>query len=156
MKILDWLPPNAQQIRYIHPYYEYQEDEDGNVVDEWLSNEETYTNIWDDVVHVVKKTKRPIYFRRRTSQIARDMVADYSARIMDQNIYCTEWKPDAINCFPIRVKRLGKRVIFLYDEKYTFKVWNKNKKMRDIRKRIRVLKEKGLWSKFDEGREDEL
>ena len=107
MRILNWLPPHAQQIRYIHPYYEHQEDEEGNVVDEWLANEETCTNVWEDVVKVVKRTKRPIYFRRRTSQIAKDMVSDYSSRIMSQNSSRSEWNPDNRGCYPIRVKRLG-------------------------------------------------
>ena len=145
MRILNWLPPHAQQIRYIHPYYEHQEDEEGNVVDEWLANEETCTNVWEDVVKVVKRTKRPIYFRRRTSQIAKDMVGDYSARIMAQNSSRSEWNPDNRECYPIRVKRLGKRVIFLYDEEYTFMVWNKEKKFRAIRKKVRNLKLKELF-----------
>jgi len=145
MRILNWLPPHAQQIRYIHPHYEYQEDEDGNVVDEWLANEGTCTDVWADVVQVVKKTKRPIYFRRRTLQIAKDMVADYSSRIMEQNFYHTEWDPSLRNCYPIRVKRLGKRVIFLYDEEYAFMVWNKNKKMKAIRRKVRNLKQKELF-----------
>ena len=145
MQILNWLPPHAQQIRYIHPHYEYQEDDEGNVVDEWLANEGTCTDVWADVVQVVKKTKRPIYFRRRTLQIAKDMVADYSSRIMEQNFYHTEWDPSLRNCYPIRVKRLGKRVIFLYDEEYTFMVWNKNKKMRAIRRKVRNLKQKELF-----------
>tara|TARA_R110002020_G_scaffold262422_1_gene476864 strand:- start:38 stop:613 length:576 start_codon:yes stop_codon:yes gene_type:complete len=145
MQILNWLPPHAQQIRYIHPHYEYQEDEDGNVVDEWLANEETCTNVWEDVVQVVKRTKRPIYFRRRTSQIAKDMVGDYSARIMVQNSSQSEWDPDNRGCYPVRVKRLGKRVIFLYDEEYTFIVWNKDKKTRATRIKIRNLKQKELF-----------
>ena len=78
MQILNWLPPHARQIRYIHPYYDHQEDEDGNVVDEWLANESTCTDVWKDVVEVVKKYKKPIYFRRRTQAIAKDMVTDYS------------------------------------------------------------------------------
>jgi hypothetical protein len=147
MQILNWLPPHAQQIRYIHPHYEYQEDEDGNVVDEWLANESACTDVWADVVQVVKRTKRPIYFRRRTSQIAKDMVADYSSRIMEQNFCHTEWHPDGRECYPIRVKRLGKRVIFLYDEEYTFMVWNKNKKMKAIRRKVRNLKQKELFKK---------
>jgi len=145
MRILNWLPPHAQQIRYIHPYYEHQEDDDGNVVDEWLANEETCTDVWEDVVQVVKRTKRPIYFRRRTPQIAKDMVADYSAQIMSQNSSRSEWKPDDRECYPIRVKRLGKRVIFLYDEEYAFMIWNKDKKMRAIRIKVRNLKQKELF-----------
>ena len=145
MRILNWLPPHAQQIRYIHPYYEHQEDEEGNVVDEWLANEETCTNVWEDVVKVVKRTKSPIYFRSRTSQIAKDMVSDYSSRIMSQNSSRSEWNPDNRGCYPIRVKRLGKRVIFLYDEEYTFMVWNKEKKFRAIRKKVRNLKLKDLF-----------
>ena len=137
MQILNWLPPHARQIRYIHPYYEHQEDEDGNVVDEWLANESTCTDVWKDVVEVVKKYKKPIYFRRRTQAIAKDMVTDFSCRILERNLDKDEWKPESRECYPIRVKRLGRRVLFIYDEEYTYMRWSKTKKMADIRKKIR-------------------
>ena len=62
MRILNWLPPHAQQIRYIHPHYEYQEDDEGNVVDEWLANEETCTDVWTDVDSSGKENQKTYLF----------------------------------------------------------------------------------------------
>ena len=136
MQILNWLPQHAQQIRYIHPYYEHETDEEGNVVNEWLANEDTCTDVWEDVVLEVKKTKRPIYFRRRTVNMAKDMVSDLSFQILDRNLDKDEWKPESSwGCYPVRVKRLGRRVVFIYDEEYTFMMWNKTKKVSNLKEK---------------------
>ena len=145
MKILELLPKGARQIRYIHPHYEYEEDDDGNVVDEYCVNEDTCTDVWYDCVHVVRKNKTPIYYRRRTSQLAKEDVLKYMDKILRHNSRRYEWD---YNCYSIRIKRLGRRVIFVYDEKYMKNLWLKAKQNSEHLKKMTNLyaKKKDLFT----------
>ena len=133
MKILELLPKGARQIRYIHPHYEYQEDDEGNVVDEWCSNEDTCTDVWYDIVNKVHRNKTPIYYRRRTNLLAIEDVSRYSRDIIQHNDREDTWNSI---CKCVRVRRLGRRVIFIYDEKYMKKLWDKKADKRKLKSKL--------------------
>lgn len=137
MQILNWIPPHAQQIRYTAPQYE--EDGDGNSI---CVNEDWATDVYHDVIQKVKKDKRPIYYRRRTHDLARNDVDRHSYALKVDNSFYNEWGP---GCTPVRVKRLGRRVIFVYDEEYAKKIWIAAKKKDKLRKKLRKLKEKNKY-----------
>ena len=133
MKILELLPEGARQVRYIHPYYEYQEDDEGNVIDEWCSNEDTCTDVWYDIINKVHRTKTPIYYRRRTNLLAIEDVARYSRNIIQHNDREDTWNEI---CKCVRVRRLGRRVMFIYDEKYMKKLWDKKADKRKLKSKL--------------------
>ena len=130
MKILELLPKGARQIRYIHPHYEYEEDDEGNVIGEYCINEDTCTNVWYDCISKVHNTKRAIYYRRRTNELAKDDVRKYSYDIAINNQNEETW--DSKYCRYVRVRRLGRRVMFIYDEQHMKKIWLKAKRKLDL------------------------
>ena len=142
MKILELLPKGARQVRYIHPHYEYQEDDDGNVVDEWCANEDTCTDVWYDIINKVNADKIPIYYRRRTNELAKDDFRKYFHDIQINNNNYDTWNT---YCRPVRVRRLGRRVIFIHDENHMKNLWLKNKKKKEITKKINNDKLKTLF-----------
>ena len=83
MQILNWLPPHAQQIRYIAPLYD--EDDQG---DRYCYNEGECTAVWYDIIKQVHKTKRPMYYRRRTTELARRDKYQYQQSVYNEN----DWK----------------------------------------------------------------
>ena len=126
-----YIPANAKQIRYIHPLYE----DDGND-DSYCVNEDVCTDIWYDCVKVVHEEKIPIYFRRRTSDLASNDVTTWNDYIGKRNKY----KDDFNYCTHVFVKKVGKRVLFIYNKKYTYKMW--------VKKRIAVALSNNLPSKL--------
>ena len=142
MKILELLPKGARQIRYIHPQYDYQEDDEGNVVDEYCINEDTCTEVWNDCVWKVHRYKTPIYYRRRNNGLAREDSRKYSYDIQRHNNREDTWNEV---CMFVRVRRLGRRVIFIHDENYMKKLWLKNKNKKYIKNKIANLPEKHLF-----------
>ena len=132
MQILNWLPPHAQQIRYIAPLYD--EDDQG---DRYCYNEDEATSVWYDIIKQVHKTKRPMYYRRRTTELARRDKYQYQLSVYNEN----NWKNDWTKSIHVRVKVIGKRVLFLYDEEFVHKNWVANKKKGELKDRIRKLKE---------------
>ena len=131
MQILNWLPPHAQQIRYIAPYYE----EDGE--DRYISNEDEYTNVWHHIIKEVHKTKRPMYYRRRTIDLARRDRYQYQSQVYHEN----NWKNDWAKSTHVRVKVIGRRVLFIYDEEFVHKNWIAYKKDVKLKEKIRRLRE---------------
>ena len=132
MQILNWLPPHAQQIRYIAPYYD--EDEDGN---NFIINEGEATDVWHDLIRVVHKTKRPMYYRRRTAELTRRDRRAWQSSIYSQNSWKKEWS----NCTHVRIKVIGRRVLFIYDEEFVYKNWISYKNKQKLREKIRKLRE---------------
>ena len=153
MKILELLPKGARQVRYIHPHYEYQEDDDGNIVDEYCVNENTCTDVWYDIINKVHKNKTPIYYRRRTNDLAKDDFRRYFYDIQSNNFNCDTWNE---HCRPVRVRRLGRRVIFIHDENHMKNLWLKNKKKKEITKKINNDKLKTLFKVQPELKEVDL
>jgi len=132
MQILNWLPPHTQQIRYISPYYE--EDNEG---DRYCINEDECTSVWCDIIEQVHKTKRPMYYRRRTIDLARRDRNQYQHSIYNEN----DWKKNWAKSIHVRVKVIGKRVLFIYDEEFVHKNWIANKNKKELREKIRKFKE---------------
>tara|TARA_R100001594_G_scaffold137855_1_gene181143 strand:+ start:57 stop:608 length:552 start_codon:yes stop_codon:yes gene_type:complete len=146
MKILELLPKGARQIRYIHPHYDYQEDDEGNVVDEYCINEDICTNVWYECVDKVHKTKRAVYYRRRTNDLAKDDVRRYGYDIAIHNQNNETWGSEY--CRYVRVRRLGRRVMFIYDEQHMKKIWLKTKRKLDLDKANRKRKVLKLTPEF--------
>jgi len=132
MQILNWIPPHAQQVRYIAPYYE--EDRDGDRI---CINEGEATSVWFDIIEEVHKTKRPMYYRRRTTELARRDKHSYQRSIFDGNTWRDDWKKQSIH---VRVKVIGKRVLFIYDEEFVHKNWIAEKKKKELRIKIDKLR----------------
>jgi hypothetical protein len=132
MQILNWLPPHAQQIRYIAPLY----DEDGQG-ERYCYNDGECTEVWHDIIKQVHKTKRPIYYRRRTTELARRDKYQYQQSVFNEN----DWKNDWAKSIHVRVKVIGKRVLFIYDEEFVHKNWIANKNKVKLQDKIRRLKE---------------
>ena len=99
MQILNWLPPHAQQIRYIAPLYE--EDRDG---ERYCYNEDEATSVWYDIIKQVHKTKRPMYYRRRTTELARRDKHQYQLSIYNEN----NWKNDWTKSIHVRPPQIGR------------------------------------------------
>ena len=131
MQIFNWLPSNAQQIRYIAPYYE----EDGE--DRYIVNENEYTEVWHDIIKKVHNTKQPMYYRRRTVDLARRDKHMYQGKISNEN----NWRNDWAKCMYVRVKVLGRRVLFMYDKEFVHKNWIAYKKSVELAEKIRKLRE---------------
>ena len=124
MIIGKYIPDNAIQVRYIHPYYE--DDEDGY---RYMVNEDEATNVWH-LISKVNRTQQPIYFRRRTSEYAKQDVRRYNRDINDANRNTTDFK----DWYHVRCKKVGRRVLFVHDEVYWMKVYAryKNRVPRDL------------------------
>jgi len=132
MQILNWIPPHAQQIRYIASIYE--EDPDG---DRYCINEDEATSVWHDIIKQVHKTKRPMYYRRRTIDMARRDRYQWQQSIYNEN----DWRDNWTKSIHVRVKIIGKRVLFIYDEEFVHKNWIANKNKIKLQDKIRKLKE---------------
>ena len=137
MQILNWIPPHAQQIRYIASIYE--EDPDG---DRYCINEDEATSVWHDIIKQVHKTKRPMYYRRRTIDMARRDRYQWQHSIYNEN----NWKNSWAKSLHVRVKIIGKRVLFIYDEEFMHKNWITNKNKTKLQDKIRKLKEQKFKS----------
>ena len=135
MQILNWIPSHAQQIRFIAPYY----DEDGDG-DRYCVNEDEATDVYRTIIRQVHKTKRPMYYRRRTLDLARRDRFQWQRSIYSEN----NWRDNWINCLYVRVKVLGRRVLFIYDKEFVHKNWIANKKRIELQDKIRKLKERKL------------
>ena len=88
------------------------------------------------------KTKRPMDYRRRTTELARRDKYQYQLSVYNEN----NWKNDWTKSIHVRVKVIGKRVLFLYDEEFVRKNWVANKKKRELKDKIRELKEQKFKS----------
>ena len=132
MQILNWIPSHALQIRYIHPYYE--SDVDG---DNYCINEDEATDVWYDIIKPVVRTKRPMYYRRRTLNLARQDRFIWQDYIHNQNRYENEWE----KCTHVRVKVIGRRVLFIYDEEFVRKYWDTMREKRKLNAKLLKLKD---------------
>ena len=102
MDIFRYLPERATQIQFVRPNYEYYEDEDGCGYDE-CTNEDRAT----DVIALIRKLlqdKIPFYYRRRN--------VDYA--LEDKLTWLNHC---GINKYPVLVRKVGKRVVFEYNDK---------------------------------------
>jgi len=126
MQILNWIPAHAEQIRYIAP--QYDQDSDG---DRYCINEDECTSVWYDTIKEVNRTKRPMYYRRRTVDLARRDRYMYQDQVNNEN----HWKENNEQLINVRVKVIGRRVVFIYDEEA-------RKRKAELQNKIRELREK--------------
>ena len=131
MQILNWIPAHAEQIRYVAPQY----DEDNE--DRYCINEDECTSVWYDIIREVNRTKRPMYYRRRTVDLARRDRHMYQDQVNNENL----WKKDDEQLINVRVKVIGRRVVFIYDEEFVLKIWVAQKRKQELAEKIRKLKE---------------
>ena len=115
MRLDKHLPPNAIQIRYVHPYYEGSYDEDDNFIEEYCSNEDTATDVYK-LMKKAHKEKQSYYYRRRTQDLSSEDTRNYSRWV--QSINKHKDKPQ----YDIKVK-LGRRVVIEYNPEYALKMF---------------------------------
>jgi len=150
MQILNWIPAHAEQIRYIAPQY----DQDSNE-DRYCINEDECTAVWYDIIKEVQKTKRPMYYRRRTVDLARRDKFLYQDQVNNENL----WKENSEQLINVRVKVIGRRVVFIYDEEFVLKIWVARKRKVELQDKIRKLKEekfKGYVNKILKPKEKQI
>ena len=116
MRLDKHLPPNAIQIRYVHPYYEGIYDDEDNFVEEYCTNEDTATDVYK-LIRKAHREKQSYYYRRRTSQLASDDTKQYRAWTDTQHTH--EEQPK----YNIKVRKLGRRVVIEYNPEYAHKIW---------------------------------
>jgi hypothetical protein len=140
MQILNWIPAHAEQIRYIAPQYDNDSNED-----RYCINEDECTSVWYDIIKQVHKTKRPMYYRRRTVDLARRDRYLYQDQVNNEN----HWKENDEQLINVRVKVIGRRVVFIYDEEFVLKIWATRKRKQELKDKINKLKEKKFKSYVD-------
>ena len=149
MQILNWIPAHAEQIRYVAPQY----DEDNE--DRYCINEDECTSVWYDIIREVNRTKRPMYYRRRTVDLARRDRHMYQDQVNNEN----HWKENNEQLINVRVKVVGRRVVFIYDEEFVRKNWLARKRKVELQDKIRKLKEgkfKGYVDKILKSKEKQM
>jgi|15BtaG_2_1085339.scaffolds.fasta_scaffold23977_4 hypothetical protein len=140
MKILEMLPQGATAVRYVASQYEgIYDDEDNHIEDECV-NEDVRTDVWFDIIHAVNKDKVCRYYRRRTRDLAARNVSDYTYQINNRNN--SQDSLDSPNICNVRVKRLGRRVVFVYDTNFTAKMWKLMKQKDELHEARRQAKNK--------------
>jgi hypothetical protein len=115
MRLDKHLPPNAIQIRYVHPYYEGVYDDEDNFVEEYCTNESTATDVYK-LIRKAHREKQSYYYRRRTSQLSSDDVRQYRDWTDRQH---TTNAPK----YNIKVRKLGRRVVIEYNPEYALKMF---------------------------------
>ena len=116
MRLDKHLPPNAIQIRYVHPYFEGVYDDEDNFVEEYCTNEDTATDVYD-LIRKAHREKQSYYYRRRTLDLCTDDVRQY--RSWTDNQHAHEEQPR----YNIKVRKLGRRVVIEYNPEYAHKIW---------------------------------
>ena len=115
MRLDKHLPPNAIQIRYVHPYYEGVYDDEDNFVEEYCTNESTATDVYK-LIRKAHREKQSYYYRRRTSQLSSDDVRQY--RDWTDRQHTTDMPK-----YNIKVRKLGRRVVIEYNPEYALKMF---------------------------------
>ena len=100
------IPINAIQMRYISPIYEPVFDEEDNQVDEECVRDGT--DVLYECIVPTNKDKLPRYYRLRYRENAKDHKRRWE-RWLEENLI------DGRTPYFIRVKKIGRRVLFEYD-----------------------------------------
>ena len=120
MIIGKYIPENARQVRYIHPQYERDENDD-----EYIWNEDEMTDV-EGIIQTVSNDRIPVYYRRRLSDYAREDTRKWNRYINQTNSYQKRMAEDdddfGGDYLYVRVKKVGRRVLFVYDKQYWDKV----------------------------------
>ena len=120
MIIGKYIPENARQVRYIHPQYERDENDD-----EYIWNEDEMTDV-EGIIQTVSNDRIPVYYRRRLSDYAREDTRKWNRYINQNNSHQKRIAEDdddfGGDYLYVRVKKVGRRVLFVYDKQYWDKV----------------------------------
>ena len=120
MIIGKYIPENARQVRYIHPQYERDENDD-----EYIWNEDEMTDV-EGIIQTVSNDRIPVYYRRRLSDYAREDTRKWNRYINQNNSHQKRIAEDGDDFggdyLYVRVKKVGRRVLFVYDKQYWDKV----------------------------------
>jgi len=100
------IPINAIQMRYISPIYEPIYDEEDNVIDEECVTDGT--NVLHECIWTVNKDKLPRYYRLRYRENAKDHKRRWE-RWLEENLI------NGRTPYFVKVKKIGRRVLFEYD-----------------------------------------
>ena len=100
------IPINAIQMRYISPIYEPVFDEEDNQVDEECVRDGT--DVLYECIVPTNKDKLPRYYRLRYRETAKDHKRRWE-RWLEENLI------NGITPYFIKVKKIGRRVVFEYD-----------------------------------------
>ena len=100
------IPINAIQMRYISPIFEPIYDEEDNVVDEECVRDGT--NVLHECIVPTNKDKLPRYYHLRYRENAKDHKRRWE-RWLEENLI------NGITPYFVRVKKIGRRVLFEYD-----------------------------------------
>ena len=76
MRLDKHLPPNAIQVRYVHPYYEGVYDDEDNFVEEYCTNESTATDVYK-LIRKAHREKQSYYYLNTISRSG-NLVAELS------------------------------------------------------------------------------
>ena len=115
MRLDKHLPPNAIQVRYVHPYYEGVYDDEDNFVEEYCTNESTATDVYK-LIRKAHREKQSYYYRRRTRGLSSEDAHLYGSWV---NIQHTTDIPK----YNIKVRKLGRRVVIEYNPEHALKMW---------------------------------
>ena len=120
MIIGKYIPENARQVRYIHPQYERDENDD-----EYIWNEDEMTDV-EHIIQTVSNDRVPVYYRRRLSDYAKEDTRKWNRYINQTNNHQKRMAEDdddfGGDYLYVRVKKVGRRVLFVYDKQYWDKV----------------------------------
>ena len=115
-----YIPENARQVRYIQTQYERDENDD-----EYIWNEDEMTDV-EGIIQTVSNDRIPVYYRRRLSDYAREDTRKWNRYINQTNSYQKRMAEDdddfGGDYLYVRVKKVGRRVLFVYDKQYWDKV----------------------------------
>ena len=100
------IPINAIQMRYISPISEPIYDEEDNQVDDECVRDGT--NVLHECIVAVNKDKLPRYYRLRYRENAKEHKRRWE-RWLEENLI------NGITPYFVRVKKIGRRVLFEYD-----------------------------------------
>ena len=125
------IPTNAIQCRYVSPIYEPVYDEDDNVVDDECV--ERGTDVLSELIIPTSNDKVSRYYRLRHRQNAKDHKRRWE-KWLESNLINDD-RP-----LLVRVKKIGRRVLFEYDSKLMEK---REKKLKAEKHKAKLkLKEK--------------
>ena len=140
------IPINAIQMRYISPIYEPVFDEEDNQVDEECVRDGT--DVLYECIVPTNKDKLPRYYRLRYRENAKDHKRRWE-RWLEENLI------NGITPYFIKVKKIGRRVVFEYDPTLIEKREKKlraiqHKKEMQARKLARQVATQGMVPKVTE------
>ena len=115
MRLDKHLPPNAIQVRYVHPYYEGVYDDEDNFVEEYCTNESTATDVYK-LIRKAHREKQSYYYRRRTRGLSSEDARNYGSWVDRQHTTDTPK-------YNIKVRKLGRRVVIEYNPEYALKMF---------------------------------